>query len=47
MQPPARQREHLLCAAVGDKKDKETSAFAQIQFTTRIQNHKKVSPGFI
>lgn len=47
VQPPARQREYLLYAALVDKKDKETSAFAEIQFTTRIRNHKKLSPGFI
>lgn len=48
VQPPARQKEHLLYAVVVDKIRKtETSAFAQIQFATRIWNHKKVSPGFI
>lgn len=37
VQPPARQKEHLLYAVVVDKIRKtETSAFAQIQFATRI-----------
>lgn len=50
VQPLARQKEHLLYAAVVDEiRGEETSAFAsmQIQFTTKIRNHKNVSPGFI